>query len=140
MWSESNKLAVRKYRQTDKYTTNLKRYQKTDRYKTYMDSYYLGNWLFYALRSAKERAVSKGFEFSLIKEDITVPEFCPILNIPIHHETKRGPNSPSLDRIDNAKGYTKDNVRVISYKANRQKSDLTIEILEQILKYMKKEI
>ena len=35
--------------------------------------------------------------------------------------------SPALDRLDNAKGYVKGNVVVISYKANRMKSNATID-------------
>ena len=46
----------------------------------------------------------------------------------------------SLDRVDNDKGYVKGNIRVISRKANLLKSSLTLEILENIIKYIKKEI
>jgi len=36
-----------------------------------------------------------------------------------------GPNSPSLDRIDNSKGYVKGNVIVVSWRYNSLKKDGT---------------
>jgi hypothetical protein len=36
-------------------------------------------------------------------------------------------NSPQLDRRDTLRGYTKDNIWVISLKANRSKSNLSYE-------------
>ena len=71
-------------------------------------------------------------EFSLTAKDIPAPpEFCPIFPW-IRLERNKGranPNSPSLDRIDNAKGYVKGNVRFISDRANRLKSNSTDEEL-----------
>ena len=43
-------------------------------------------------------------------------------------------NSPSLDRIDSSKGYTPDNVWVISRRANIIKHDATLEELLLISK------
>ena len=47
-----------------------------------------------------------------------------------------------LDRIDNTKGYTKDNVSPCCSKCNKMKSDLTIKDfykhLRKIIKYAKK--
>lgn len=45
--------------------------------------------------------------------------------------------SYSLDRIDSSKGYIKGNVWVIPFKANRIKSDATLEELELIAKNLK---
>lgn len=77
-------------------------------------------------RSAKRRARANGLDFSIVVEDITIPEVCPVLGIPLypgHHRSKY--NSPSLDRIDNTKGYIRDNIAVISMKANLHKADLS---------------
>jgi len=42
--------------------------------------------------------------------------------------------SPTLDRIDNNKGYVKGNVRVISAKANAVKNKATLDELKLMLK------
>jgi len=66
-----------------------------------------------------------------------IPVKCPILNIPLIY--KGGGNSPSLDRIDSSLGYIKGNVHIISNRANRIKNDATVDELELIYKYLKKE-
>lgn len=43
-------------------------------------------------------------------------------------------NAPSLDRIDSDKGYTRDNTRVISNRANTLKNNMTLEECRLILK------
>lgn len=48
-------------------------------------------------------------------------------------------NLPSLDRLDSSKGYVKGNVAVICWDCNRRKRDSTIEQLENIVAYMKRE-
>jgi hypothetical protein len=45
--------------------------------------------------------------------------------------------SPSIDRIDSSRGYTKDNIQIISWKANRIKGYATVEDLEIVLAYLK---
>src|SRR5208283_2776809 len=92
----------------------------------------------YMLTEAKRRAKKYGLDFNLELEDIVIPEVCPALGIPLFSgglsEGKRmqGPNSPSLDRVDSSKGYVKDNVRVISWRANKIKSNATADELEKI--------
>lgn len=72
----------------------------------------------------KARAAKKNLAFDLELSDIVIPEFCPVLHIPLFiGEGMVSPNSPSMDRIDSTKGYTKDNIQIISYKANTMKSD-----------------
>lgn len=84
------------------------------------------------LVAAKSRAGRKGLEFSITMEDVVIPDKCPILGIYIStkYKLRRGENSPSLDRIDNTKGYVPGNVRVISWRANRLKNDATPEELQ----------
>jgi len=91
------------------------------------------------LRNAKYRAKGLGLEFNLELSDIVIPDRCPALRIKIEGAAKGQPKdaSPSLDRIDNSKGYIKGNVAVISYKANRLKGDATISELESVLEYMR---
>ncbi len=90
------------------------------------------------LNSAKNRALKYNLEFNLQLSDIVLSEFCPILGIKLQKNFGRAKDSSySLDRIDNARGYIKGNVIVISWKANRLKSDGTIEEIEKVLKWMR---
>lgn len=71
---------------------------------------------------ARHRALKKGIEFNIEISDIVIPETCPILGLPIKKLIDGNRDlSPSLDRIDNAKGYIKGNIQVISFKANAMK-------------------
>jgi len=92
------------------------------------------------LRHAKERAKQYGFLFTITKNDIVVPKFCPLLEIPIFiGNNGLCDNSPTLDRIENKGGYTKDNIQVISHKANRMKSNSTFEEFQIIYHNWKKQ-
>lgn len=85
----------------------------------------------------KKRARKTGTEFSLELNDIPfIPEYCPVLGIKIIANNLAGPidSSPSLDRINPKLGYIKGNVRIISNRANRIKSDATLEELKLVLK------
>ena len=87
----------------------------------------------------RDRAHRKGLEFTITRDDIIIPSHCPILGIPLFSTPRKTTdNTPSLDRIDNTKGYTKDNIHVISNRANRIKSDSTAEELEIIAAYIRK--
>lgn len=84
--------------------------------------------------SAKYRAAKKGLEFSIQPSDVIIPEMCPLLGIPIRqNEVKLCDNSATLDRIDGKIGYAKDNVWVVSYKANRSKNNLSLDELRALL-------
>jgi len=82
-------------------------------------------------------------EFSLTLEDIIIPEFCPVFGIRLESGFGMGrgigldqrDRAPSVDRIDNAKGYTKDNIIIVSYRANRLKSDARVEEIETLAKF-----
>lgn len=78
---------------------------------------------------ALHRARKNGREFTLTLGDITIPEMCPVFKTPMV--------SPSLDRVDNSKGYTKENVRVISLRANILKSSGSAEEFEAIISYIR---
>jgi len=84
---------------------------------------------------AKLRASKLGIPFDLSKEDIIIPDVCPLLEVPLTFGTKDNYLfTPSLDRIEPLKGYTKSNVRVISMLANTMKSNAT---KDQLLTFTK---
>lgn len=87
--------------------------------------------------SAKQRAKRLKVLFDLTLDDIIIPEVCPVFGQPFKWGIEFGKNdySPSLDRIIPEKGYVKGNVVVISWLANRLKSDATLEQLKQICTY-----
>lgn len=89
-------------------------------------------------QGAKKRASNRGMEFNIPWTEVVIPETCPILGIKI--ETQNNvikESSPSLDRIDNSKGYVIGNVRVISHRANALKNNLTLEQAERLVGYMR---
>jgi hypothetical protein len=45
-----------------------------------------------------------------------------------------------VDRLDNDKGYTPDNIRVISMRANDIKSNATLDELEAVVAYVKENL
>ena len=74
------------------------------------------------IQAAKDRAKVKGIDFNLRLRDVKFPEFCPVLGVKLERGKKNWETSPSLDRIDNSKGYTVDNVIVVSALVNSIKS------------------
>ena len=92
------------------------------------------------LKAAKYRARQKGIPFELVYGDVYIPDVCPVLGIPlIPQNAGMVDNAPSLDRLDSTKGYVRGNVYVISWRANKLKSDATLEELEAIVKYVRRE-
>ena len=84
----------------------------------------------YQLNDIRRRCKKAGVPFDLLVEDITVPERCPLLGIPLFRGGGvTSDNTPSVDRIDPSKGYTHDNVHVVSWRANRIKQNATLEEL-----------
>ena len=87
-------------------------------------------------QSAKTRAKRKGLDFKLNPDDLTLPDKCPVLGIPlIVSEETASNNSPTIDRIDNSKGYIPGNIIIISFKANTIKNTASIEDLQKVLTF-----
>jgi hypothetical protein len=83
------------------------------------------------LSIARDRSRLLGFSCDLETTDIQIPEKCPYLGIPLTDGRLDGKqkSSMSIDRIDPTKGYVKGNVQIISWLANRMKTDATVEEL-----------
>ena len=131
--NEQRKLARREKRLNDEYRTqeNLKN----------IETRHLNNesLIKQLIRSAKQRAQSKNLDFNIEPSDISLPETCPLLEIPLDsHYGSAQDNSYSIDRIDSTKGYIKGNVWVISKRANTLKNNATLEELSLLVKNLNK--
>lgn len=88
------------------------------------------------LKSAKARAAKCGIPFRLSVHDISIPEVCPVLGIPITvGDGQCHAGSPSLDRIIPELGYVRGNVVVVSFRANTIKSDASTEELRKVYEF-----
>lgn len=114
--------------------SNMKEYKKEwreknrEKIRAYGYQYSQKNPQKILLLSAKHRSIKKGISCTIVEKDILIPAICPVLGISIEKvfnaNGKRGacPSAPSLDRIDNTKGYEIGNIQVISNKANSMKN------------------
>lgn len=82
------------------------------------------------------RAHRAGIPFNLTQEylDEITPDVCPVLGIALQSNGRRGPSdaAASVDRLNPELGYIKGNVIVVSFRANRLRSNSTPEELERI--------
>jgi hypothetical protein len=91
------------------------------------------------LEQTRLRAKAKGLPCKLVTNDIVIPDHCPLLGIPLFFtQGVMTANTPSIDRIDSNLGYVPGNIQVVSWEANRIKSDTTIERAEQLLEFYTK--
>lgn len=122
-YRERNKDAIRK-KQREIYEKNAERYVWTN---------------------LKGRAARMGIPFNIEPEDLTPPEFCPVLGIRLERVRVDGrsrgkaiESSPSVDRIIPELGYVKGNIIIVSYKANRIKNNATINELVLVAEFYKR--
>lgn len=87
------------------------------------------------LLNSASRSRRKGIPFAMTVEDFDIPATCPVLGIPLESASKRHDGSPTIDRIINDLGYVKGNIIVISWRANRIKSDATLDELRAITSF-----
>jgi hypothetical protein len=88
-------------------------------------------------RAKKANALRTGYTWDLSFGELVWPEFCPILGMEIDYFAEsRQENSASFDRIDNSLGYISGNVQIVSWRANRIKSDGTAAELHKIADYL----
>lgn len=107
--------------------------------KAQIDQKRITNPSHYLWLNAKRRAREENLPFDIQESDIECPNTCPVLGIPLQIGIGfRSDNSPSLDKIIPNKGYVKGNVKVISYRANRFKSDAVLDEIIKVAEYMRK--
>jgi len=88
------------------------------------------------LVNSRQRAKRSGLPHTLTRDDIIIPTHCPVLGIELHLENRQGKYAaPSIDRIDNKRGYTPDNIVIVSVRANILKSDATLTEMKALAKF-----
>lgn len=94
-------------------------------------------WAVSIVNSAKNRAKKRGWAFNITPEWVLsqYTGICPVFGIPLKRNKGLADDSPTLDRVDNSRGYTKDNVIIVSMKANRSKNSLSLNEIEQLFNY-----
>src|SRR5208337_5299728 len=97
---------------------SIRRESNREKISNYNKQYWIDNPSKLLLITCKARAKKLGWEFNLEESDIIIPDVCPILKFSLGRRGGTKDFSPSLDRIDNTKGYIKGNVQVISWRAN----------------------
>lgn len=91
------------------------------------------------LSGIRERARKKGLAFNLTLENVSKYSVCPVFGFElVRGEGKPQFNSPSVDRVDSSRGYTKDNVQILSQLANTMKQNATPEQLVAFAKWVLK--
>jgi len=95
--------------------------------------------------SAKKRAKRRDVPFSITPLDIAIPARCPVLGVKLaigHGADGKGPSScsPTLDCIDPSLGYVPGNIAVISWRANRLKSDATLAELRRLADWVEERL
>lgn len=100
--------------------------------------YYRNNTQSILYHAAKTRAKKNNLAFNIDKDDVTIPEYCPILGVRLTVANGYAHDcSPSLDRIIPSKGYVNGNIIVISHKANSIKNNATVEELKKVYGFYK---
>jgi hypothetical protein len=91
------------------------------------------------IKGAKCRAKAAKVAFDLKRGDLTISDHCPVFDLPFDL-TARGlaPFTPTIDRLDPHKGYTKNNVEVISWRANELKRNATLAEIEALCEWFQR--
>lgn len=145
--TSSNAEAARRYRAKypERQRAASKRWTEAnrDKVRAYENARYDADPVYQQVKAARRRMPKCGREsipLALLRV-VPRPTHCPVLGLLLDYGRqqragKKNPNKATLDRVDNAKGYTLDNVRFISWRANKLKSNATLAELEAIVAYI----
>jgi hypothetical protein len=103
-----------------------------------------GKGYFYSWAQAiKQRAHEKGVPYDLDADFLQelLPKKCPVLGVELRRKTTRADNaafSPTVDRIFPDRGYVRDNVIIVSRRANNIKSDAAPEEIMRVAQFYQK--
>lgn len=95
------------------------------------------NWPKYLWYIAKKRAKQYGLPFTITPDDIVIPERCPVFGFKfVIGENGGSDRSPSIDKMIPQLGYVPQNITIISRRANRIKSDASLDELKKIVDWL----
>ena len=94
----------------------------------------------------RNRAKKQNVPFNLTVDDMkdlikNAADICPALGVKMEIAKLYANDSnysPSFDRIDPKKGYTKNNIVIVSNRANRIKSDATVDEIRKVADFYEK--
>jgi hypothetical protein len=134
-WRESNKDSLREY---------MRKRSSSEYFRDYRKAYLARRdvRMLVLITQAKGRAKRNGmaFEDGVMRFRAAPPDRCACCGAALDYSTTIGRDtsrSPSLDRVDNTKGYTTGNTCVICARCNLLKRDASLREVEQILAYMR---
>jgi hypothetical protein len=98
------------------------------------------------VRLLQQRAKARGLPCTLQPAELVSmlreTTVCPVLGIALQPGRVRGPHivdaTTTIVMLDPGQGYTRDNVAVISHRANRLLADATLAEMQAIVKWMKR--
>ena len=142
-YNEKNKEAIaayyKEYREKNKEAIAANKKEYYVKQITNMDnhSFFLRRYQVYR-RKSKNLNMDFNIDASYLKEIFPTDKKCPALGMPFKVGYEGGvSNSPSLDRIDNSKGYIKGNVVWVSMLANTIKTSATPEQIIRVGEFYK---
>ena len=108
-----------------------------DKRKQYFDKWRYGKA---AYDTAKARAKRKGLPFTITREYLNsiTPTHCPVLGIELVPGAENKDHNISIDRIIPELGYVEGNIIIVSFRANRLRSDGTIDELKRLSSFYEK--
>ena len=99
-----------------------------------------GYWASSTFQNARKRALRKGVPFSITRQDLldALTDKCPVFGTVFDFigAGRITPESPSLDRARPELGYVRDNIAIISMKANAIKQNATWEQVRAVADWM----
>ena len=90
-------------------------------------------------RATRTRAKRRGIPFEITVEDLRDAwrDTCPVFDVPLAKGAGApSPWSPSLDKIEPARGYVPGNIQILSFKANSMKLDASRDELIQFARWV----
>ena len=111
-------------------------YQPNDR-----NSYRYGNNLLQRqFNTLKNKARRNNIPFTITLDQIERPEYCPVFGVRLNYgwsgEDRLTFDKASFDKVIPALGYIPGNVFIISWRANSLKSNMSLNELRKIMKYI----